>query len=139
MINSTEFLTLIFNTECSHYIRDFSILNFLIHKSWPSFYLTLHNFKFLFRLMKTRIFEFLCLRKFWTSNEVSFLDAVYALSQRKRICGRKRVKIEISHRGKIKGKSKRDRSISPETYRKYGSRTPSPVRKRSRSRFCYCF
>jgi len=62
-------------------------------------------------------------------------DAVYALSQRKRICGRKRVKIEISHRGKIKGKSKRDRSISPETYRKYGSRTPSPVRKRSRSRF----
>merc|ERR1712130_44679 len=61
-------------------------------------------------------------------------DAVYELSQRKRICGRKRVKIEISHKGSFLASRKRGRSISPETYRKYGSRTPSPIRKRSRSR-----
>merc|ERR1711990_1068613 len=57
-------------------------------------------------------------------------DAVYDL-QGKKLCGRKGVKVELA-----RGRRKRERSkrISPETYRKYGSRTPSPRRRRSRSR-----
>lgn len=66
-------------------------------------------------------------------NFPKILDAVYEMNQRKKICGRKRVKVELSHKGRTL-KRARNRSISPETYRKYGSRTPSPVRKRSRSR-----
>merc|ERR1711953_507309 len=58
-------------------------------------------------------------------------DAVYEL-QGKKVCGRKGVKVELARDSQRK--RKRSRSISPETYRKYGSRTPSPRRKSRRSR-----
>ena len=85
--------------------------------------------------------------------ECKFLDAVYEL-QGKKVCGRKGVKVELARDSQRKRKRFviipywpksyhvmkfssilfRSRSISPETYRKYGSRTPSPRRKSRRSR-----
>jgi len=66
-------------------------------------------------------------------SERSAKNAVRELQNRRKICGRKRVKVELSNRARKK--RDRKRSISPETYRKYGSRTPSPeLREESRSR-----
>lgn len=66
-------------------------------------------------------------------SERSAKNAVRELQSRRKICGRKRVKVELSNRARKK--RERERSISPETYRKYGSRTPSPeLREESRSR-----
>jgi len=66
-------------------------------------------------------------------SERSAKTAVREMQSRRKICGRKRVKVELSNRARKK--RDRERSISPETYRKYGSRTPSPeLREESRSR-----